>query len=127
VLYPQYVANHNTYNTTAFEFLLSKHNLLHLYPLLVTNLRNGFSLGDMHSLTKTIILWNHSSAIQYTKIVDEYLIDKVKAGCMSRPFLQYVNTLNVSFVAPSFHLHYSSLSKHNNLECPISFVYAGTY
>jgi hypothetical protein len=74
------------YDTAAFESLLSKHNLSHLYPLLVTNLRNGFPLGDMPSLTKTVILQNHPSAMQYAEIVDQYLIDEVKAGRMSGPF-----------------------------------------
>jgi hypothetical protein len=74
------------YDTAAFESLLSKHKLSHLYPLLVTNLKNGFPLGNMPSLTKTVILQNHPSAMQYAKIVDQYLIDEVKAGRMSRPF-----------------------------------------
>jgi hypothetical protein len=52
----------------------------------ITNLRNGFPLGDMPSLTKTVILQNHPSAMQYAKIVDQYLIDEVKAGRMSGPF-----------------------------------------
>jgi hypothetical protein len=78
------------YDTAAFDFFLSKHdswhNLSHLYSLLVTNLKNGFPLGDMPPLTKTIILPNHPSAIQHADIIDQYLIDEVKAGRMSGPF-----------------------------------------
>ena len=50
------------YNPNAFETLLLQHDLTYIYPLLVTNLRNGFPLGEMPSLTKTVILENHPSA-----------------------------------------------------------------
>ena len=73
------------YNTAAFELLLCKHNLSHFYPLLVTNLRNGFSLGDMPPLTKTVILQSHPSAILHADTVRQYLMDEVKAGRMSGP------------------------------------------
>jgi hypothetical protein len=58
------------YDTATFEFFLSKHNLSRFYPLLVTNLRNGFSLGDMPPLTKTVILQNHPLALQHAKIIN---------------------------------------------------------
>ena len=74
------------YDTAAFERLLTKHNLFSFYPLLVTNLRNGFPLGDMPALTKTVILKNHPSCTQYADTVHQYLIDEVKAGRMSGPF-----------------------------------------
>ena len=74
------------YDTAAFEHFLTKHNLSRFYPLLVTNLRNGFPLGDMPALTKTVVLPNHPSTIQHAEVVHEYLIDEVKAGRMSGPF-----------------------------------------
>jgi hypothetical protein len=74
------------YDTAAFESFLFKHNLSRFYPLLVTNLRNGFPLGDMPLLTKTVILQNHPSATQHAEVIDEYLSDEVKAGRMSGPF-----------------------------------------
>ena len=77
------------YNATAFEPFLSKHNLSILYPLLVTNLKNGFPLGTMPALTTTVIIPNHPSTAQYPELVEEYLLDEVKAGRMSGPFSRH--------------------------------------
>jgi hypothetical protein len=74
------------YDTTAFELLLSKHNLSCSYSLLVTNLKNGFPLGVLPALTKTVVIQNHPSVIQRAKIVNQYLTDEVKARHMSGPF-----------------------------------------
>jgi hypothetical protein len=74
------------YDSYAFEDLLFQHELTYLYPLLVTNLRNGFPLGEMPSLTETVILENHPSAQQYPDTVKQYLEDEVEAGRMDGPF-----------------------------------------
>ena len=74
------------YDTDAFDFLISKHNLSYHYSLLVTNLRNGFPLGDMPSLTDTVIFKNHPSTLLYSDIIDKYLTDELHAGRMSGPF-----------------------------------------
>jgi hypothetical protein len=68
------------YDPNAFEDLLLQHELTYLYTLLVTNLRNGFPLGEMPSLTETVILENHPSAQQYPDTVKQYLEDEVEAG-----------------------------------------------
>jgi hypothetical protein len=62
------------------------YELTYLYPLLVTNLRNGFPLGEMPSLTETVILENHPSAQEYPDTVKQYLEDEVEAGRMDGPF-----------------------------------------
>jgi hypothetical protein len=74
------------YNPKAFEDLLLQHKITHLYPLLVKNLRNGFPLGEMPSLTETVILENHPSAQQYPDTVKQYLEDEIEAGRMDGPF-----------------------------------------
>jgi hypothetical protein len=74
------------YNPNAFETLLLQHDLTYLYPLLVTNLRNGFPLGEMPLLTKTVILENHPSVRQYPETIDQYLKDEIEAGRMDGPF-----------------------------------------
>ena len=65
---------------------ISKHNLSHIYPLLVANLRNGFPLGAMPALTTTVILPNHISVTQHAELVHQYLSDELEAGRMSGPF-----------------------------------------
>jgi hypothetical protein len=74
------------YDPNTFEDLLLQHKLTYLYPLLVTNLRNGFPLGEMPSLTETVILENHPSAQQYPETVNQYLEDEVEAGRMDGPY-----------------------------------------
>ena len=74
------------YDPDAFERFLFQHNLTYLYPLLATNLRTGFPLGEMPALTQTVILDNHPSTLQYPDTVKEYLIDEVQAGRMTGPF-----------------------------------------
>jgi len=74
------------YNADAFNFFLSKHNLSFFYPFLVTNLKEGFPLGDMPALTNTVIIPNHPSVQQHPGLIDKYLTDEVDAGRMSGPF-----------------------------------------
>jgi hypothetical protein len=74
------------YDPDAFENLLLHHELTYLYPLLVSNLRNGFPLGEMPSLTETVILENHPSTQQYPDTVKQYLADEIEAGRMNGPF-----------------------------------------
>ena len=82
------------YNIDAFEYFLSKHDLTYFYSLLVSNLRNGFPLGDMPPLIDTIIFKNHPSALLFTDAVDKYLADELTAGRMSGPFsLQYTEKI----------------------------------
>ena len=74
------------YNPDTFESLLLRNNLTQFYPLLVNNLRTGFPLGEMPPLTKTVIIDNHPSALQYSDTTDQYLAEEVLAGRMSGPF-----------------------------------------
>jgi hypothetical protein len=74
------------YDSDAFHFFLCKHNLSTLYPFLVTNLKEGFPLGDMPALTSTVIIPNHPSTLQYPDVIKKYLTDEVAAGRMSGPF-----------------------------------------
>ena len=74
------------YNPEAFKTFLMQHNLIDFYPLLVTNLRSGFPLGEMPALTQTVILNNHPSTLQYPDTIAEYLTDEVQSGRMTGPF-----------------------------------------
>jgi hypothetical protein len=74
------------YDTAAFHHLISKHDLISFYSLLVTNLRNGFPLGEMPPITDTVIFKNHHSAILHSDAIDKYLTDELNAGRMSGPF-----------------------------------------
>jgi hypothetical protein len=76
------------YDTDAFERLLLEHNLVEVYPLLATNLRNGFPLGDLPLLTETIVIKNHPSVAQNMDAVQDYLSTELDAGRMSGPFTQ---------------------------------------
>lgn len=74
------------YNTDAFERLLDKHNLTPAYPDLCKHLREGFPLGCMPELPRTIIIPNHPSCFAYPSAVDDYLREETTAGRMSGPF-----------------------------------------
>jgi hypothetical protein len=76
------------YNADAFDLFLDRHNLRHAYPELVSNLRNGFPIGRMPSLTSTNVIANHSSVATHFDAVATYLEDEVRAGRMSGPFTQ---------------------------------------
>lgn len=76
------------YNVEAFEELLSKHNLLSDYPLLINNLREGFPIGNMPKLEKTVIIPNHPSVAENMDVVLEYLHSERELGRMSGPFTQ---------------------------------------
>jgi hypothetical protein len=79
------------YDTDAFEHFISKHDLTYFYSLLITNLRNGFPLGEMPRLTNTVIFKNHPSTFIHSDVIDKYLTDELDAGRMSGPFsLQHV-------------------------------------
>lgn len=74
------------YDTEAFHHFISKHQLTYFYSLLVTNLRNGFPLGEMPPLSDTVIFKNHPSAFLHSEVIDKYLTDEIDAGRMSGPF-----------------------------------------
>jgi hypothetical protein len=74
------------YITDAFHHFISKHCFIHFYSLLVTNLGNGFPLGEMPLITDTVIFKNHPSAIFHSDAIDKYLTDELSAGRMSGPF-----------------------------------------
>lgn len=74
------------YDTDAFNYFISKHDLTFFYSLLVTNLRNGFPLGHMPPLIDTVIFKNHPSAFLHSDVVNKYLTDELDAGRMSGPF-----------------------------------------
>jgi hypothetical protein len=74
------------YSIDAFDHFLSKHDLSFFYPLLLSNLRHGFPLGEMPPLTDTVIFNNHPSALLYPDAVNNYLIEELAAGRMSGPF-----------------------------------------
>ena len=76
------------YNTDAFDHFISKHGLSSFYSLLVTNLRNGFPLGEMPPIADTVIFKNHPSAFLHSDAIDKYLIDELDTGRMSGPFSQ---------------------------------------
>jgi hypothetical protein len=82
------------YDTDAFNFFISKHDLTPFYSLLVTNLRNGFPLGHMPPLIDTVIFKNHPSTLIHSDVVRKYLTDELDAGRMSGPFtLQQVERI----------------------------------
>ncbi|KAF5390649.1 hypothetical protein D9757_002642 [Collybiopsis confluens] len=74
------------YNPEAFFIELSICGISDRYPLLVDNLRQGFPLGHMPTLSETIIINNHSSTIKYPEVVEEYISEESTAGRMSGPF-----------------------------------------
>ncbi len=74
------------YNVEAFERLLAKHDLASLYPYLCQYLRDGFPIGRMPDLQRTVIIPNNPSCFTYPSAVDDYLCDEVAAGRMSGPF-----------------------------------------
>ena len=74
------------YDIDAFHYFISKHDLSYFYSILVTNLRNGFPLGEMPPITDTFIFKNHPSATLHSDAIDKYLTDELTAGRMSGPF-----------------------------------------
>lgn len=74
------------YDTDAFLHFLLKHDLTRFYSLLVTNLRNGFPLGEMPPIIDTVIFKNHPSVLPHSDAIDKYLTDELDAGRMSGPF-----------------------------------------
>jgi len=74
------------YDANAFAFFLDKHTLSLSYPLLVSNLRNGFPLGPMPNLLVTSVLPNHPTVMEHQSEVDEYLEKEVVARRISGPF-----------------------------------------
>jgi hypothetical protein len=76
------------YDADAFELMLAKHDLMAHYPDLVRSLRNGFPMGDFPDLEKTVIFPNHSSVVQHSAFVQNYLDEEILARRMSGPFTQ---------------------------------------
>jgi hypothetical protein len=76
------------YNVSAFFIELGLHELSHRFPLLVRNLTEGFHLGNMPSITSTVIIPNHSSVAKHAKFVEEYFLEEEKACRISGPYTQ---------------------------------------
>ncbi|KAF5369201.1 hypothetical protein D9615_009969 [Tricholomella constricta] len=74
------------YDVSAYDRLLTKHNLHSNYPLLITNLTRGFPLGTLPKLTKSIIIKNHPSVDLHPEAVADYLSTEIALGRMSGPF-----------------------------------------
>ncbi|ESK82523.1 reverse transcriptase ribonuclease h [Moniliophthora roreri MCA 2997] len=74
------------YSAKDFAEELATHNLPSRYPLLVTNLTQGFPIGNMPLLTKSIIEPNHASVDRHFHAVEKYLSEELAAGRMSGPF-----------------------------------------
>jgi len=74
------------YDSNSFDTFLHKHNLSNSYPLLVSNLRNGFPLGPMPELSSTNIIPNHPSTCEHMHLIDDYLLEELSSGRMSGPF-----------------------------------------
>ncbi|KAF5368688.1 hypothetical protein D9615_010307 [Tricholomella constricta] len=74
------------YDVSAYDHLLTKHNLHSNYPLLITNLTRGFPLGTLPKLTKSIIIKNHPSVDLHPEAVADYLSTEIALGRMSSPF-----------------------------------------
>jgi hypothetical protein len=77
------------YDVLGFDFFLNKHNLVALYPLLCSNLVNGFPIGHMPALTQTTIIPNHLSCREHLDQIQSYLEDEVNDGRMSGPFSKF--------------------------------------
>jgi hypothetical protein len=74
------------YNPDAFDFLLRKHGLFESYSLLPFNLRFGFPIGHMPSLSQTVVMPKNPSIIAYPDTVSDYLTKELKSGRLSGPF-----------------------------------------
>lgn len=76
------------YNADEFERKLEKHNLTQSYPQLVQHLCDGFPLGRMPKLDRTIIIPNNRTVLEEPETVREYLATELAAGRMLGPFSQ---------------------------------------
>jgi hypothetical protein len=74
------------YNVVDFNFFLNKHDLLAQYPILCSNLTNGFPIGNMPALTMSTVIPNHISCQEHLVQIQTYLEDEANDGRMSGPF-----------------------------------------
>ncbi|KAF5376497.1 hypothetical protein D9615_008662 [Tricholomella constricta] len=74
------------YKVSAYDRLLTKHNLHSNYPLLIDNLTRGFPLGTLPKLNKSIVIKNHPSVDLHPEAVADYLATEIGLGRMSGPF-----------------------------------------
>jgi hypothetical protein len=74
------------YNADAYKSYLSRFNLTDKYPDLVFNLRNGFPISDMPSLSRTYTPPNHKSALEHPEVICDYLAEECSFSCMSGPY-----------------------------------------
>ena len=81
-----------------FESELRRHNLLHKYPSLPDNLRNGFRIGSFPRLPFSITPQNHSSSFEHFDFISTYIHEQVTIGRMSGPFSR--EELEVLFDGP---------------------------
>ena len=108
------------YDTDTFHHFISKHDLTPFYSLLVTNLRNGFPLGEMPVITDTVIFKNHLSATLHSDVIDKYL---TLAVCQDP---SHVTMLKTSCVALFSAPHSLFLSRPNNLAHQTNFEFVDT-
>ncbi|KAF7300864.1 hypothetical protein MKEN_01312600 [Mycena kentingensis (nom. inval.)] len=73
------------YNADAFERALSECGITHEFPFLVKNLRQGFPIGIMPQLSKSIIMENGHGVDDHPK-AQEYVDTEFAAGRISREY-----------------------------------------
>ncbi|KAF7314726.1 hypothetical protein MKEN_00946600 [Mycena kentingensis (nom. inval.)] len=74
------------YVADAFETNLRELGIEDEFPHLVRNLREGFPIGDMPILDRTIIIPNHSSVDAHEDVVQAYVDKELAANRISGPF-----------------------------------------
>ncbi|KAF7298329.1 hypothetical protein MKEN_01357500 [Mycena kentingensis (nom. inval.)] len=74
------------YAADAFETNLRELGIEDEFPHLVRNLREGFPIGDMPILDRTIIIPNHSSVDAHEDVVQAYVDKELAANRISGPF-----------------------------------------
>lgn len=76
------------YNAHAFASALKEFNISDEFPCLIDNLLNGFPIGDMPILQRTIIIPNDKSVRDFPDPVHKYIKTELDANRMSGPFTQ---------------------------------------
>ena len=72
------------YKPKAWEEMLTRCNLTEKYPNLVHDLIYGSPIGNPPSLIRSFIPKNMRSANEHPEVIDNYLIEEINAGRMSR-------------------------------------------
>ena len=74
------------YRADVFESTLRAFGLLSKYPDLCNRLRFGFPIGDFPTLQKSYTPPNHSSGIQHSRFISQYIQEQVSLNHMSGPY-----------------------------------------